>query len=489
MLNTVDEVIKALGGPGKTADLAGVGTSAVSNWSKRGPHSVGAFRACSGCFGSRGQRSGTRCVRLQGIRRGPPMTMREQRYNISTHHAAAALVQDVADKTTIACTWISISRQADIFLSCRVAEAPRTRQPSLQCHVPVCVGVRKPWANQARGLRGRQLPELRKSAVEIFATIAAENSSASSPSTPTRGKRPTRCASSPKTSTPSARSTIGSPAVPMRRCGSSSASWMTFSTIESQAKEPEANARSAVTALGCLVMGSSRPVAGRSATATSELMDVTAGETAPYSNCTSRSEYGQNQNAATQFGIISEQRANSPAARALQNESQYHLNQGEARLSGLRGASPGMFPISPQRSNPEGISDRSRDLAEDSRCSHNDRDSKMHYPLRELSREASLGRLIERRSLNCIGVVTSGEAAKRLINVDQRSRAAVGPSVIRTSSPLRCNFSSGDGLGNHQPGSMTCGFGIDRQPASGRARDRAICPAVARCFSREVTDV
>jgi hypothetical protein len=41
-------------------------------------------------------------------------------------------------------------------------------------------------------------------------------------------------------------------------------------------------------------------------------------------------------------------------------------------------------------------------------------------------------------------------------------------------------FSSGDGLGNHQPGSMTCGFAIMRQPASGRARDRARCPAVAR---------
>lgn len=41
-------------------------------------------------------------------------------------------------------------------------------------------------------------------------------------------------------------------------------------------------------------------------------------------------------------------------------------------------------------------------------------------------------------------------------------------------------FSSGDGLGNHQPGSMTRGFASQRQPASGRARDRAICPAVAR---------
>jgi hypothetical protein len=45
-------------------------------------------------------------------------------------------------------------------------------------------------------------------------------------------------------------------------------------------------------------------------------------------------------------------------------------------------------------------------------------------------------------------------------------------------------FSSSDGLGNHQPGSMTCGFAIARQPASGRARDRARCPAVARSDRR-----
>jgi hypothetical protein len=60
----------------------------------------------------------------------------------------------------------------------------------------------------------------------------------------------------------------------------------------------------------------------------------------------------------------------------------------------------------------------------------------------------------------------------------------------RSWSMRRClinsNFSSGDGLGNHQPGSMTCGFASRRQPASGRARDRAICPAVARFTSGRV---
>lgn len=36
MLTTVDEVILALGGPTKTAAVAGVGASAVVNWRTRG---------------------------------------------------------------------------------------------------------------------------------------------------------------------------------------------------------------------------------------------------------------------------------------------------------------------------------------------------------------------------------------------------------------------------------------------------------------------
>ena len=44
------------------------------------------------------------------------------------------------------------------------------------------------------------------------------------------------------------------------------------------------------------------------------------------------------------------------------------------------------------------------------------------------------------------------------------------------------NHSSRGGLGIHEPGSNTRGFACWRQPASGRARDRAMCPAAARCF-------
>jgi len=43
--------------------------------------------------------------------------------------------------------------------------------------------------------------------------------------------------------------------------------------------------------------------------------------------------------------------------------------------------------------------------------------------------------------------------------------------------------SSGDGLGILEPGSMTRGFASRHQPPSGRARERAMCPAVARSFS------
>lgn len=66
---------------------------------------------------------------------------------------------------------------------------------------------------------------------------------------------------------------------------------------------------------------------------------------------------------------------------------------------------------------------------------------------------------------------------RRHLGADDRSLAALSARLVFLSS-------SGDGLGNHQPGSMTCGFAYTRQPASGRARDRAICPAVARSDRR-----
>jgi hypothetical protein len=43
MLNSVDDVIEALGGTAAVAALVGVGASAVSNWSKRGRISQASF--------------------------------------------------------------------------------------------------------------------------------------------------------------------------------------------------------------------------------------------------------------------------------------------------------------------------------------------------------------------------------------------------------------------------------------------------------------
>lgn|SRR5579872_561503 len=60
------------------------------------------------------------------------------------------------------------------------------------------------------------------------------------------------------------------------------------------------------------------------------------------------------------------------------------------------------------------------------------------------------------------------------------SKGGEAPEVVTGRRDAHPSFSSGGGLGIHQPGSMTRGFALQRQPASGRARDRAICPAVAR---------
>lgn len=65
----------------------------------------------------------------------------------------------------------------------------------------------------------------------------------------------------------------------------------------------------------------------------------------------------------------------------------------------------------------------------------------------------------------------------------QREETPLQPPAPYSRGTRKCaphQFSSGGGLGIHQPGSNTRGFAFERQPASGRARDRAMCPAVAR---------
>lgn len=81
----------------------------------------------------------------------------------------------------------------------------------------------------------------------------------------------------------------------------------------------------------------------------------------------------------------------------------------------------------------------------------------------------------------------SGDRAERRSNNFVQGRAARSTHVAHNHKVVSSNLtpatSSGDGLGIHQPGSMTRGFALLRQPPSGRARVRAKCPAVARSFA------
>lgn len=65
---------------------------------------------------------------------------------------------------------------------------------------------------------------------------------------------------------------------------------------------------------------------------------------------------------------------------------------------------------------------------------------------------------------------------RKHLGADDRSLAALSARLVFFSS-------SGGGLGIHQPGSMTRGTRAKVKTPSGRARDRAKCPAVARSSS------
>lgn len=54
MLGTADSVIEALGGSARVAELCGVGTSAVSNWRKRGRISQGSFMIVRDALAAKG---------------------------------------------------------------------------------------------------------------------------------------------------------------------------------------------------------------------------------------------------------------------------------------------------------------------------------------------------------------------------------------------------------------------------------------------------
>lgn len=81
--------------------------------------------------------------------------------------------------------------------------------------------------------------------------------------------------------------------------------------------------------------------------------------------------------------------------------------------------------------------------------------------------------------------VTGGESAALNFLQGRAARSAhVAHNHEVVSSNLTPATSSGDGLGIHQPGSMTRGTRAKVKTPSGRARDRAICPAVARFIDR-----
>ena len=55
MIDSVDDVIEALGGPAKVAALCGVGASAVSNWRSRDRISQGSFMIVTAALADLGE--------------------------------------------------------------------------------------------------------------------------------------------------------------------------------------------------------------------------------------------------------------------------------------------------------------------------------------------------------------------------------------------------------------------------------------------------
>lgn len=160
-------------------------------------------------------------------------------------------------------------------------------------------------------------------------------------------------------------------------------------TTSSLAKEPEANACSAKGGRRRVRVGES----GAGLTATSELMDVTAGETAPNSR---------------------------DGASEL--------------LGGVAGACSGI------------------------KCGEN----------RTRTEIATSGDSLERQAINFQSSACEGNGSN-----------AVGSKTTDGSA----RTSSGDGLGNHEPGSMTWGGDLLATAPSGRADVSAECPAVAGSLS------
>jgi len=120
-------------------------------------------------------------------------------------------------------------------------------------------------------------------------------------------------------------------------------------------------------------------------------------------------------------------------------------------------------------------------------------------PRRVRTSEQLFERISPRKILpnSAASFASSGPSSPRSISRSASASANATRNILSTASASRtlarhsrfiprssANSSSGDGLGNHQPGSHTWGGQVRTPAPSGRARDRARCPAVARFIFR-----
>ncbi len=163
-----------------------------------------------------------------------------------------------------------------------------------------------------------------------------------------------------------------------------------------------------------------------------------------------------------------------PALGRTSNVSELGVTAGETALNTRCG--PLALDRATKRS-PMGMSD--------CRGDHNSRG----YAAGNAAQLGCEGNRLSRRSnrdegLWTAGGVTGGESAATDFMQGRAARSAhVAHNHKVVSSNLTPATSSGGGLGIHQPGSMTRGGDLLATAPSGRARLRAMCPAVARSFA------
>jgi len=188
----------------------------------------------------------------------------------------------------------------------------------------------------------------------------------------------------------------------------------------------------------------------------------------------------------TSLSLCSAAASSSPrAASSLATGSQL---ASESRAASARSATPtSLSRASRSRTRARCTRSMARCLPNESQSESNQRHSGEPGPgTRNVRAIGVVSRPVTGRSVTATSErmdATGGESAATIFLQGRAARSAhVAHNHKVVSSNLTPATSSGDGLGIQQPGSMTRGFASRRQPPSGRARDRAICPAVARSF-------